>query len=125
MPAVLDFAKPHVLRDEKEYQAAVDEIDRLLDQEVEEGTEEHDRLDFLMVLVGAYEDEHEPPIGGGSPQSIVDFMLEQKGMKRKDLAELMGGRSRVSDFFNGNRNLSRSQIERLRGLLGIPADLLI
>ena len=52
-------------------------------------------------------------------------MLEQKGMGRADLAEIMGGRSRVSEFFNGKRELSKAQIEALRDKLGIPADLLL
>jgi len=52
-------------------------------------------------------------------------MLEQKGMERSTLAELMGGRSRVSDFFRGKRALSNAQIKGLRDLLGIPADLLL
>ena len=41
------------------------------------------------------------------------------------LADMMGGRSRVSDFFSGKRALSKGQIEALRGRLGIPADLLL
>jgi antitoxin component HigA of HigAB toxin-antitoxin module len=41
------------------------------------------------------------------------------------LADIMGGRSRVSDFFNGKRGLSTGQVKALRNLLGIPADLLL
>lgn len=37
----------------------------------------------------------------------------------------MGGRSRVSDFFRGVRELSTGQIGALRDRLGIPADLLL
>jgi HTH-type transcriptional regulator / antitoxin HigA len=126
MTAVLDFTKPHVLRNEEEYDAAIGEIHELLELDPIEGTEEYDRLKFLSVLVEAYEDENIPePSGGGTPQSIVDFMLEQKGMKRSDLVEIMGGGSRVSDFFNDKRSLSKAQIQGLRDLLGIPADLLI
>ncbi len=55
----------------------------------------------------------------------VDFFLAQHGMTRADLAQLMGGRSRVSDFFMGVRQLSTSQIMALRQRLGIPADLLL
>jgi HTH-type transcriptional regulator/antitoxin HigA len=46
-------------------------------------------------------------------------------MTRTELAEVMGGRSRVSDFFSGKRELSKRQIEALRDKLGIPADLLL
>ena len=61
----------------------------------------------------------------GTPQSAVEFMLDQKGMARADLAPAMGGQSRVSDFFAGRRRLSMTQVQKLRELLDIPADLLI
>ena len=124
MSTVLDFSKPHVLRDAAEYDAAMAEIEELLDRGVEEG-EDYERLEFLSVLVAAYEEEHEPELPKGTPQSIVEFMLEQQGKTRGELADILGGRSRVSEFFNGKRELSKAQIEALRDELGIPADLLI
>src|SRR5690606_38452311 len=60
MPAVLDFTKPHILRSEEEYEAAIAEIERLLDEDVEPGSEGYDRLEFLSVLVEHYEEEHYP-----------------------------------------------------------------
>ncbi len=126
MATILDFSRPHVLRDREEYEAAVREIDSLSDQDPAPGTEEHDLLQFLMVLVAAYDAEHYPDeMFATTPQAVVDFMLEQKGMARAELADAMGGRSRVSDFFRGKRPLSRGQMVALRDLLGIPADLLL
>lgn len=55
MAALLDFSRPHVLRNEEEYEAAVREIDVLSDRDPASGTEEHDLLQFLMVLVAAYD----------------------------------------------------------------------
>ncbi len=124
MTTALDFSKPHLIRDEAEYEAALDEIERLLDDDPEPGTEACDRLEFLSVLVEHYEDEHllEEPV---TPQEAVAFMLEQKGLQRADLAEVMGGKSRVSEFFSGLRDLSKSQIQSLNRLLGIPASVLL
>ena len=122
--AVLDFSKPHVLRNDAEYEAAIAEIERLLDEDVEAGSEGYDRLEFLSVLVEHYEDERYP-MGTVTPQQAVIFMLEQKRMDRSDLDDVMGGKSRVSEFLNGKRELSKSQIEGLRRLLGIPADVLL
>ncbi len=121
----LDFTKPHVLRNETEYQAAVAEIDRLLDTDPEPASEAYERLEFLSVLVQAYEDAHCSLDDLPTPQAIVDFMLEQQGLSRADLAKWLGGKSRVSEFFRGIRPLSLKQIEALREHLGIPADLLI
>lgn len=123
--AALDFSQPHVLRNAREYRAAVAEVDTLLDQDPPRGSAAYERLEFLSVLLADYEDRHHPVDETGTPQSIVDFMLEQRGMTRADLAELMGGRARVSEFFAGKRRLSITQIQRIRETLGIPADLLI
>lgn len=125
MTKLLDFTQPHVLRDEAEYNKAVDEIDWLLDADPPKGSAEYERLEFLSVLVEEYEDRHFPMGEDVSPQEAVDFMLEQKGLERSDLAEWLGGRSRVSEFFSGKRPLSKSQIEALREHLGISADLLL
>jgi HTH-type transcriptional regulator/antitoxin HigA len=123
---VLDFSTPHVLRNAREFRAAVAEIDQLLDADPKRGTPAYDRLEFLSVLVEAYEDKHDPiDDSQGSPQSIVTFMLEQQGKSRADLAPLMGGKARVSEFFSGKRRLSVEQIRALRDELGIPADLLL
>jgi HTH-type transcriptional regulator/antitoxin HigA len=124
MTTVLDVPRPHVLRTEEEYESAIAEIERLLDEGSEEGTEAYDRLELLSVLVEHYEEERYP-MGAVTPQEAVSFMLEQKGISRADLDDVMGGKSRVSEFFSGKRELSKSQVEVLRGMLGIPADILL
>ena len=121
----LDFSKPHLLRNAREYRAAAAEVDRLLDRDPKRGSDAYDRLEFLSVLVADYEDRHDPLDERGTPQSVVDFMLDQRGMTRADLSPLIGGRGRVSEFFAGKRRLSIAQIQSLKEALGIPADLLI
>jgi HTH-type transcriptional regulator / antitoxin HigA len=123
MPAVLDFRKPHVLRNEEEYGAAVARVDELLRLNVDDGSDEAELL-FLAVLIEEYEDR-EYPIQGVTPQQVVDFALDQRGMQRGDLADAMGGGSRVSDFFNGKRELSKNQARALHDMLRIPLDLLL
>ena len=46
-------------------------------------------------------------------------------MTRADLAPILGGRSRGSEFFWGKRRLSLAQIQRLRTILNVPADVLL
>jgi HTH-type transcriptional regulator/antitoxin HigA len=121
-----DFSKPHVLRNAKEFKAAVAELDRLADADPAPGTEAYDRLELLALLVDWYETDRYPiDERQGTPQSVVAFMLEQQGKTRADLAALMGGKARVSEFFSGKRRLSVEQIRTLRDELGIPADLLL
>lgn len=125
MAKTLDFSRPHVLRNEAEYERAVAEIDALLDADPSRGTAEYERLEFLSVLVEEYEERRFPMGEDVTPQEAVDFMLEQKGLERSDMADWMGGRSRVSEFFSGKRALSKGQIEALREKLGLSADILL
>jgi len=121
----LDFSQPHLLRNETEYDAAVAEIDALLESQAAPGTLEYDRLELLSVLVEVYDEEHYRLGDTATPQAVVDFLLEQRGMTRAGLAPFLGGRSRVSEFFAGKRPLSITQIQRLRQLFNVPADLLL
>jgi HTH-type transcriptional regulator/antitoxin HigA len=125
MTDLLDFTKPNILRNEAEYQAAVSEIDRLLDADPQSSCDDHERLEFLSVLVQAYEDAHFPVGDLVTPQEAVEFMLEQKGQSRKDLADWLGGESRMTEFLHDAGSLTLRQIEVLREKLGIPTDLLI
>jgi HTH-type transcriptional regulator / antitoxin HigA len=125
MAELLDFTKPHVLRNEAEYMAAVAEIDQLLDRDLPPHSEAYERLEFLSVLVHAYGEAHFPLEQPTSPQDVVIFMLEQKGLSHTDLAQWLGGARPMRAFLQGTRSLSLPQIERLREHLGIPADLLL
>jgi HTH-type transcriptional regulator/antitoxin HigA len=124
MSKALDFRRPHLLRNDAEYEAAVNEVELLMEKDLAPGTPDHERLDFLALLIEKYE-EDEFPIERPSPQAVVDFMLEQRGMSRSDLVDIMGGKSRVSEFFSEKRDLSINQVRALREVLNIPADLLI
>lgn len=113
------------IRNGQEFDDAVAELDELGDANPREGTPAYDRMELLTILIAAYEDDNLPPFESASPQEVVRFMAEQKGIDSAGLAELFGGRSRLSEFLSGTRDLSKSQIVALREALGIPADLLL
>ncbi len=115
----------HAIRNGKEFHTAVIELDALIDADPKEGTTAYDRMELLTILIAAYEEQHVPPFKPATPQEIVRFMAEQKGIGPAELAELLGGRSLLSEFYRGVRDLSKTQIVALRDALGIPADLLL
>lgn len=125
MATTLEYSAVRLLRTKAEYDVAVAEMAALMDQEPAPGTPAHDRVEVLTLLIGAYDDAHYPMGDASTPQDVVDFLLEQNGMTRAQLAPLFGGRSRVSDFFNGVRSLSVGQVQALRARFGVSADLLL
>lgn len=110
------------IKTEADYDAALREIDRLFD--AEENTPEDDRLDVLITLVEAYEEEHYP-VPPPDPIEAIKFRLDQQGLTRKDLEPLIGRRGRVAEVLNRKRPLTLPMIRRLNAALKIPADILI
>jgi len=88
------------------------------------GTPEGDRLDVLATLIDAYETAHDP-MDPPDPVEAIKFRMEQQGMTRRDLEDIIGSRTRIAEILNGKRGLSIAMIRRLHDRLGISADVLI
>ena len=110
------------IRNEGAYNAALAEIERLMDAEAD--TPRGDRLDVLVTLVEAYERKHwsiDPP----DPIDAIKFRMQQRGVSRRELEALLGGKNRVSEVLNRKRPLTIDMIRRLHSRLDIPAESLI
>jgi HTH-type transcriptional regulator / antitoxin HigA len=110
------------IRSEADYEAALAEIERLWG--APSGTTDGDRLDVLATLIDAYASEHFP-MDPPDPIDAIKFRMEQQGLSRKDLEDLIGTRTRVAEVLNRRRGLSINMIRRLHERLGISAEVLI
>lgn len=110
------------IKNEKDYKTAIAEVERLWGSEP--NTPRGDKLDVLIDLVEAYEARHYP-VDPPEPLEAIKFRMDQMGYTRADLAELLGGQSRVTELFSGRRRLSLSMIRTLHREWGIPAESLI
>jgi len=111
------------IRNEADYQAALKEIEKLI--ESQPGTPEGDRMDVLVTLVEAYETKHFPIPEPDDPVQVLEYYMESRGLNRSDLIAYLGSKERVSEVLNRKRRLSLQMIQRLHAGLGIPADLLV
>lgn len=105
-----------------DYDAAVAAMKRLWG--AKSGTPDGDRLDVLATLVDTYEALHFP-MDPPDPIEAIKFRMEQQGLTRKDLEEILGTRTRVAEVLNRRRGLSINMIRRLHEKLGISAEVLI
>jgi HTH-type transcriptional regulator / antitoxin HigA len=110
------------IRSKRDHEAALKEVERLWGAKV--GTPEGDRLDVLATLIDAYEAKHYP-IDPPDPIEAIKFRMEQQGLTRRDLEEIIGTRTRIAEVLNRKRGLSIAMIRRLHERLGISADVLI
>ena len=110
------------IRNKKEHQAALREIEALWN--ARDGSAESDRLEVLALLVERYEQEHFP-IPDPDPIDFMLYVMESRGLVRKDLEPFIGSRARVAEVLNRVRPLSLEMIRRLVEGLKIPADVLV
>ena len=110
------------IRNEKDYQNALNRLEGIFD--AKKGTEEGDDLEVLSILIDRYENE-QFPIGMPDPIAAIKFRMEQMGMNQKDLAEIVGFKSRVSEILNKKRKLTLDMIRKLNTTLHIPTEVLI
>lgn len=110
------------IRSEADYEAAMEEAATLWG--AASGTPDGDRLDVLATLIDAYEAKHHA-MDAPDPIEAIKFRMEQQGMTRKDLEDIIGTRTRIAEVFNRKRGLSIDMIRRLHVRLGISAEVLI
>lgn len=111
-----------LIKTESDYDQALVRLEKIFDAKL--GSKEGDELEVLAYLIEKYEDEHYP-IGPADPIEAIKFRMEQMGMKQKDLAEIIGYKSRVSEILNRKRKLSLEMIRKLHASLNIPTEILI
>jgi HTH-type transcriptional regulator / antitoxin HigA len=109
---------------EEDYNKAMSLINSLL--HVVKGDEDHplaDVLNYLSDLVIPYEEEHYP-IPDASPRDLLEFLMEQQGLKQEDLADC-APQSRISEILSGKRTISKEIARRLAKRFKVSIDLFI
>jgi len=111
-----------LLKTEKDYNKALVRLEQIFD--AAQGTKEGDELELLSLLIDMYEKEYFP-VAKPDPIEAIRFRMEQMSYKQKDLAAIVGMKSRVSEILNRKRKLSLAMIRKLHTNLHIPADVLV
>lgn len=111
-----------ILKTKKEYQESLERFEAIF--QAKAGSPESDEADVLALLIKDYEDRHYI-IDAPSPIEAIRYRMEQQGLTNKDLAQILGFKSRVSDIFKKNRKLSLGMVRKLYNELHIPLETLV
>jgi len=110
------------IKTKKDHEAALRRIESLMP--AKKHTLKGDELDVLTTLVEAYEQKHFP-IDNPDPIVAIEHRMEALGLGRKELAPILGSRSRVSEVLGRKRKLTMEMVRNLNAKMGIPARTLI
>ena len=101
-----------VVRNEQEYDLAVERLNDLLD---EVGTNEqhplYTLLDILGTVLHVYEEKHHP-MPECSAAAMLGFLMNEHGLTQSDLPEI-GSQEVVSEILHSKRELNVGQIRAL------------
>lgn len=110
------------IKNEEDYNQSIKRLEEIF--HALENTKEGDEAEVLSILIEKYEDEHYP-IEAPDPIEAIKFRMEQMEMSKKDLAQVLGYKSRVSEIFSRRRKLTLKMIRNLHEKLKIPYESLL
>lgn len=106
----LKYHAPRVIVSDEQLDEYTNTLIELQEQRMTAEDREYARL--LAALIEKYENEHYQ-IPAATPQEVLAELIEQNGLKQRDLVPLLGTESAVSMIVNGRRPLSKANIEKL------------
>lgn len=90
----------------------------------EDATNESKEADVLALLIKDYEDKHFV-IDAPDPIEAIKYRMEKQGLTKKDLAKVLGSKSRVTDIFNNHRKLNLTMVRKLHEKWHISLESLV
>ena len=110
------------IKSEPEYDEALLALNELFD--AEPGTSKGDDLEILALIIEDYEKKNYP-IPPPDPIEAIKFRMEQMKLKQKDLAKILGHKSRASEILNRKRKLTLKMIRKISKELNISTEVLV
>jgi HTH-type transcriptional regulator/antitoxin HigA len=114
---------PKVIESDAEFDRLVAQLE-VLDFKENPTPEEEALAGVLAVLIQDYDDRHHE-LPRTSPDGMVRYLMEQRGLKQADLLPVFGSRSVASDVIKGKREPSKAHIRKLAAFFHVPAELFL
>jgi HTH-type transcriptional regulator/antitoxin HigA len=120
--ALLRRIPPKVIRSEKEndvYTEILYDLDRRSNTLT---PAEKELAELLTLLIEDFE-ERRYQLARAKPLEVLRFLMDQHGLKQKDLLDVFGTPSIVSEVLNGKRELNKDHIKRLSERFHVSPEL--
>ena len=95
-----------------------------LDDREQISAEEAALAEVLTLLIEDYEERYHP-LPHVSPHDSLRALMEDRGLKHKDIWPILGNKGAATEVLSGRRSISKSQAKRLAEFLRVPVDLFI
>jgi HTH-type transcriptional regulator / antitoxin HigA len=110
-----------VIHSEKENEIYTQALYELDQRSAKLTSAEKELAELLMLLIEDFESKHYE-LPRAKPLDVLRFLMEQHDLKQKDLVDVFGTRSIVSEVLSGKRKLNKEHIARLRERFHVSPD---
>jgi HTH-type transcriptional regulator/antitoxin HigA len=117
---LLAKVRPRAPRTVKENERLLKVARRLIDKGVDRTPEETELGRLLTTLIARFEEEHYDSTRA-EPHEVLEYLMEEHGLRQRDLLGIFGTRSRVSEALAGKRGITREQAAALSERFKLPA----
>jgi len=121
---LLARALPRVIKTESENERMIAELERL-DTRGHALTPEEENLAELMTLLVRQFEESKYPLGHAGPLEALRVLMQDRGIRQRDLVPAFGSSGVVSEVLNGKRSISKAHARSLADYFHVPASLFI
>jgi len=115
---------PRIIKTKAQHKAALEEVARLAQFDPSPESSDGLRLELLAKLVDDYE-AGRFVFARPDPIDAILFRMEERGLRQKDIARMLGGKNRASEVLARKRPLTLPMIRALHQKLDILPALLI
>ena len=121
---LLAHALPRVIETEAENEEMIAALERLDTLSRPLTLEEESLASLITVLIQRFE-EQRYPLGHATPIEALRVLIEERGLRQRDLIPVFGSSSVVSDVMNEKRSISKTHARKLGGFFRVSPALFI
>ena len=114
---------PRPIRTESE-RARIAERLLALDDRDDLSPEEEALAEVLTLLIEDYE-EKKYPLPQVSPNDSLNALMEERGLKHKDIWPVLGNKGAATEVLSGRRSISKAQARRQAEFFHVPIDFFV
>ena len=119
---LLAHALPRVIETDEENERLIAELERL-DSLRRKTPEEESLAELLTVLIERFETRYD--LGHAEPVEALKALMENRGLRQRDLIPVFGSSSVASDVLAGKREISKQHARKLAEFFSAPVGLFI
>ena len=95
-----------------------------LDDREDLSPEDEALAEVLTILIEDFEEKYHP-LPRVSPNESLKALMEERGLKHKDIWPVLGNKGAATEVLSGRRSISKAQAKRLAEFFHVPVELFI